>query len=147
MFRGLTNDIYLQVALLTIIGLSSKNAILIVEFAKHNHEAGMSLIDATLEAVRVRLRPIIMTSLAFTAGILPLFFANGAGSGSQHAIGTGLVGGMLSATFLAIFFIPLFFVLVQKIFKADEKHMRKLELEREAMAALDKSNSDRPKGH
>jgi multidrug efflux pump len=146
MFRGLSNDIYFQVALLTIIGLSSKNAILIVEFAKHNHEAGMNLMDATLEAVRVRLRPIIMTSLAFTAGILPLFFANGAGSGSQHAIGTGLVGGMLSATFLAIFFIPLFFVLVQKIFKADEKHLRKLELEREAMAALEKSNSDR-KGH
>ncbi len=147
MFRGLSNDIYFQVALLTIIGLSSKNAILIVEFAKHNHENGMSLIDATLQAVRVRLRPIIMTSLAFTAGILPLFFANGAGSGSQHAIGTGLVGGMLSATFLAIFFIPLFFVLVQNIFKADEKHMKKLELEREAMAALEKSNSDRPKGH
>ena len=146
MFRGLSNDIYFQVALLTIIGLSSKNAILIVEFAKHNHEAGMSLIDATLEAVRVRLRPIIMTSLAFTAGILPLFFANGAGSGSQHAIGTGLVGGMLSATFLAIFFIPLFFVLVQQIFKADEKHLKKLALEREAMAALEKSNTDR-KGH
>ena len=146
MFRGLSNDIYFQVALLTIIGLSSKNAILIVEFAKHNHENGMNLIDATLEAVRIRLRPIIMTSLAFTAGILPLFFANGAGSGSQHAIGTGLVGGMLSATFLAIFFIPLFFVLVQKIFKADEKHLRKLELEREAMAALDKANADR-KGH
>jgi len=146
MFRGLSNDIYFQVALLTIIGLSSKNAILIVEFAKHNHENGMNLMDATLEAVRVRLRPIIMTSLAFTAGILPLFFANGAGSGSQHAIGTGLVGGMLSATFLAIFFIPLFFVLVQKIFKADEKHIRKLALEREAMALLEKSDTDR-KGH
>ena len=143
MFRGLSNDIYFQVALLTIIGLSSKNAILIVEFAKHNHEAGMNLVDATLEAVRIRLRPIIMTSLAFTAGILPLFFANGAGSGSQHAIGTGLVGGMLSATFLAIFFIPLFFVLVQKIFKADEKHLKKLALEREAMAALEKSNAER----
>jgi len=146
MLRGLTNDIYFQVALLTIIGLSSKNAILIVEFAKHNHENGMSLIDATLEAVRVRLRPIIMTSLAFTAGILPLFFANGAGSGSQHAIGTGLVGGMLSATFLAIFFIPLFFVLVEKIFKADEKHIKKLALQREAMALLEKSENDR-KGH
>jgi hydrophobe/amphiphile efflux-1 (HAE1) family protein len=146
MLRGLSNDIYFQVALLTIIGLSSKNAILIVEFAKHNHENGMSLIDATLEAVRVRLRPIIMTSLAFTAGILPLFFANGAGSGSQHAIGTGLVGGMLSATFLAIFFIPLFFVLVEKAFKADEKHMKKKALEREAMALLDKSDTE-SKGH
>ncbi len=146
MSRGLSNDIYFQVALLTIIGLSSKNAILIVEFAKHNHENGMSLMDATLEAVRVRLRPIIMTSLAFTAGIMPLFFANGAGSGSQHAIGTGLVGGMLSATFLAIFFIPLFFVLIQKIFKADEKHIKKMALEREALALLEQSPNDR-KGH
>ena len=146
MLRGLTNDIYLQVALLTIIGLSSKNAILIVEFAKHNHENGMNLIDATLEAVRIRLRPIIMTSLAFTFGILPLFFANGAGSGSQNAIGTGLVGGIISATLLAIFFIPLFFVIIEKIFKADEKHLQKLALQREAMALLDKSDSD-SKGH
>ena len=146
MLRGLSNDIYLQVALLTIIGLSSKNAILIVEFAKHNHESGMSLIDATLEAVRVRLRPIIMTSLAFTFGILPLFFANGAGSGSQNAIGTGLIGGIISATLLAIFFIPLFFVIIERIFKADEKHMKKLALEREAEALLDNSDNDR-KGH
>ena len=146
MIRGLSNDIYLQVALLTIIGLSSKNAILIVEFAKHNHENGMNLIDATLEAVRVRLRPIIMTSLAFTFGISPLFFANGAGSGSQNAIGTGLIGGIVSATLLAIFFIPLFFVIVEKIFKADEKHIKKLALEREAMALLDKPDTD-GKGH
>jgi multidrug efflux pump len=146
MLRGLSNDIYLQVALLTIIGLSSKNAILIVEFAKHNHEGGMSLIDATLEAVRVRLRPIIMTSLAFTFGILPLFFANGAGSGSQNAIGTGLIGGIISATLLAIFFIPLFFVIIERIFKADEKHMKKLALEREATAMLDNADNDR-KGH
>ena len=146
MIRGLSNDIYLQVALLTIIGLSSKNAILIVEFAKHNHENGMSLIDATLEAVRVRLRPIIMTSLAFTFGISPLFFANGAGSGSQNAIGTGLIGGIASATLLAIFFIPLFFVIIEKMFKADEKHLQKLALQREAMALLDQSDTDR-KGH
>ncbi len=146
MFRGLSNDIYLQVALLTIIGLSAKNAILIVEFAKHNHENGMSLIDATLTAARVRLRPIIMTSLAFTFGILPLFFANGAGSGSQNAIGTGLVGGILSATFLAVFFIPLFFVIIEKMFKADEKHLRKLAEQREAMAYLNRSDTD-PKGH
>jgi hydrophobe/amphiphile efflux-1 (HAE1) family protein len=146
MFRGLSNDIYLQVALLTIIGLSAKNAILIVEFAKHNHENGMSLIDATMTAARVRLRPIIMTSLAFTFGILPLFFANGAGSGSQNAIGTGLVGGILSATFLAVFFIPLFFVIIEKMFKADEKHLRKLAEQREAMAYLNRSDTD-PKGH
>ncbi|MFT4077434.1 MAG: efflux RND transporter permease subunit [Asticcacaulis sp.] len=129
--RGLNNDIYFQVGLLTTIGLSAKNAILIVEFAKALHEQGKSLIEATLEAVRIRLRPIIMTSLAFTFGILPLAISNGAGSGAQHAIGTGLIGGILSATFLAIFFVPLFFVLVQKLFKADEKHMRKLQRIRE----------------
>ena len=143
LLRGLSNDIYLQVALLTIIGLSAKNAILIVEFAKHNHENGMNLIDATLQAARVRLRPIIMTSMAFTFGILPLFFANGAGSGSQNAIGTGLVGGILSATFLAVFFIPLFFVIIEKMFKADEKHLKTLAAEREALAALEQSRHNR----
>ncbi|MFP1131862.1 efflux RND transporter permease subunit [Asticcacaulis sp. W401b] len=143
LLRGLSNDIYLQVALLTIIGLSAKNAILIVEFAKHNHENGMNLIDATLQAARVRLRPIIMTSMAFTFGILPLFFADGAGSGSQNAIGTGLVGGILSATFLAVFFIPLFFVIIEKMFKADEKHLKTLAAEREALAALEQSRHNR----
>jgi len=147
MTRGLSNDIYFQVALLTIIGLSSKNAILIVEFAKQNHENGMSLIEATLEAVRVRLRPIIMTSLAFTAGISPLFFANGAGSGSQNAIGTGLVGGMISATFLAIFFIPLFFFIVEKAFKADEKHLKKMALERDALERLAEFEKKNPNDH
>ncbi|ESQ78949.1 efflux RND transporter permease subunit [Asticcacaulis sp. YBE204] len=151
MLRGLSNDIYLQVALLTIIGLSAKNAILIVEFAKHNHERGMDLIEATLQAARVRLRPIIMTSLAFTFGILPLFFANGAGSGSQNAIGTGLVGGILSATFLAVFFIPLFFVIIEKLFKADEKHLKAQADERLALAALEQSRQNRadhtPEGH
>jgi multidrug efflux pump len=115
--RGLSNDIYFQVGLLTTMGLASKNAILIVEFAKDLHEKGMGLIEATVEAVRIRLRPIIMTSLAFVFGVLPLAISNGAGSGSQHAIGTGVIGGMLSATLLAIFFVPLFFVLVEKIFK------------------------------
>ena len=118
-FRGLDNDIYFQVGLLATMGLSAKNAILIVEFAKILHEEGRTLLDATLEAVRIRLRPIVMTSLAFTFGILPLALANSAGSASQHAIGTGLIGGVLSATFLAIFFVPLFFVLVQKLFRMD----------------------------
>ncbi len=117
--RGLDNDIYFQVGLLATMGLSAKNAILIVEFAKQLHEDGRTLIAATLEAVRIRLRPIIMTSLAFTFGVLPLALANSAGSASQHAIGTGLIGGVLSATFLAIFFVPLFFVLVQRLFKQD----------------------------
>ncbi|HWU48534.1 MAG TPA: efflux RND transporter permease subunit, partial [Asticcacaulis sp.] len=117
--RGLDNDIYFQVGLLATMGLSAKNAILIVEFAKILHEEGRGLIAATLEAVRIRLRPIIMTSLAFTFGILPLALANSAGSSAQHAIGTGLIGGVLAATFLAIFFVPLFFVLVQRVFKQD----------------------------
>jgi multidrug efflux pump len=116
-FRGLSNDIYFQVGLLTTMGLASKNAILIVEFAKDLHEQGMELVEATVEAVRIRLRPIIMTSLAFVFGVLPLAISNGAGSGSQHAIGTGVIGGMISATLLAIFFVPLFFVIVERVFK------------------------------
>lgn len=112
--RGLSNDIYFQVGLLTTMGLAAKNAILIVEFAKDRHEAGAALVEATLEAVRIRLRPIIMTSLAFMFGVLPLAISNGPGSGSQHAIGTGVIGGMLSAVILGIFFVPLFFVLVQR---------------------------------
>jgi multidrug efflux pump len=115
--RGLSNDIYFQVGLLTTMGLAAKNAILIVEFAKDLYEKGMGLIEATLEAVRLRLRPIIMTSLAFVFGVLPLAISNGAGSGAQHAIGTGVIGGMISATLLAIFFVPLFFVVVERIFK------------------------------
>jgi len=119
--RQLDNDIFFQVGLLTTIGLSSKNAILIVEYARTLQQRGMGLIDATLEASRIRLRPILMTSFAFTFGILPLALAHGAGSGAQQAIGTGLVGGVLSATLLAIFYIPLFFVLVQKIFRGRTK--------------------------
>jgi multidrug efflux pump len=115
--RGLSNDIYFQVGMLTTMGLASKNAILIVEFAKDIYERTGNLIEATLEAVRIRLRPIIMTSLAFVFGVLPLAISNGAGSGSQHAIGTGVIGGMISATLLAIFFVPLFFVVVERIFK------------------------------
>ena len=110
--RGLSDDVYFQVGLLTTIGLASKNAILIVEFAKSLHEQGMSLYDATMDAVRMRLRPIIMTSLAFMLGVTPLVISTGAGSGSQNAIGTGVFGGMLSATVLAIFFVPVFFVVV-----------------------------------
>jgi multidrug efflux pump len=114
--RGLERDIYFQVAMLTTIGLASKNAILIVEFAKEYVEAGQNVIDATLHAVRDRLRPILMTSLAFGLGVLPLAVATGAGAGAQRAIGTGVFGGMLAGTFLGIFFIPLFFVVVQRLF-------------------------------
>ncbi|QAX83804.1 hydrophobe/amphiphile efflux-1 family RND transporter [Pseudomonas sp. DTU12.3] len=113
--RGLSNDVYFQVGLLTTIGLAAKNAILIVEFAKELHEQGRSLRDAAIEACRMRLRPIIMTSLAFVLGVVPLAISTGAGSGSQHAIGTGVIGGMLTATILAVFWVPLFFVTVSSI--------------------------------
>ena len=103
--------------LLTTIGLSAKNAILIVEFAKENYESGMPLVEATVRAAHQRLRPILMTSLAFVLGVLPLAIASGAGSGGQNAIGTGVVGGMLAATFLAIFFVPLFFVAMLRLFR------------------------------
>ena len=115
--RGLSNDIYFQVGLLATIGLSAKNAILIVAFAKAQiEEEGKSLMDATLEAVRMRLRPILMTSLAFGFGVLPLALASGAGAGSQNAIGTGVLGGVIFATALGIFFVPLFFVVINRIF-------------------------------
>jgi multidrug efflux pump len=116
MWRGLPNDIYFQVGLLTTVGLAAKNAILIIEFAKSLHEEGMPLADAALEAARLRLRPILMTSFAFILGVLPLAIANGAGSGSQNAIGIGVMGGMIAATILGIFFVPLFFVAVLKLF-------------------------------
>ncbi|MBJ7314050.1 efflux RND transporter permease subunit [Rugamonas sp. CCM 8940] len=112
----LSNDIYFQVGLLTVVGLSAKNAILIVEFAKELQEQGIELKEATLRAVRLRLRPILMTSIAFGLGVLPLAISSGAGSGSQNAIGVGVLGGMLSATFLGIFFVPVFFVLVRGFF-------------------------------
>jgi multidrug efflux pump len=112
----LSNDVYFQVGLLTVVGLAAKNAILIVEFAKELQEQGQGLREATLHAVRLRLRPILMTSIAFGLGVLPLAIASGAGSGSQNAIGVGVLGGMLSATFLGIFFVPVFFVLVRGLF-------------------------------
>lgn len=122
LLRGLGNDVFFQVGLLTTIGLSAKNAILIVEFARELHEKhGMPLGEAALEAARVRLRPIIMTSLAFIVGVIPLAIASGASSGSKHAIGTGVVGGMLTATALAIFYIPLFYVLVAGFFSKKQK--------------------------
>lgn len=117
LFRGLSNDVFFQVGLLTTVGLSAKNAILIVEFAKALHEEqGKPFLDAAVEAARQRLRPIIMTSLVFMLGVLPLAISNGAGSGSQHSIGTGVIGGMLTATFLAVFFVPMFYVVICKLF-------------------------------
>ena len=119
--RGLENDVYFQVGLLTVIGLSAKNAILIVEFANELNTKGRELVEATLEASRLRLRPILMTSLAFIFGVLPMATSSGAGSSSQHAVGTGVMGGMISATVLAIFFVPLFFMLVRRRFPLKEK--------------------------
>ena len=115
LLRGLENDIYFQIGLLVLAGLAAKNAILIVEFALQKQKEGFGLIDAAFEAAKIRLRPIIMTSLAFTLGTVPLAISNGAGAASRHAIGTGVIGGMLAATFIAIIFIPLFYVLVSKI--------------------------------
>ena len=114
--RGLENDVYFQVGLLTIVGLSAKNSILIVEFAKAMVEQGEELVKATLHAARIRLRPIIMTSLAFGFGVLPLAISSGAGAGGRHAVGTGVIGGMLGATLIGVFFVPLFFVLVRRWF-------------------------------
>ncbi|SFO05154.1 multidrug efflux RND transporter permease subunit [Nitrosospira briensis] len=121
--RGLTNDIYFQIGLVTLIGLAAKNAILIVEFANQRYAAGVPLIEAALEAARLRFRPIVMTSLAFILGVFPLVVATGAGAASRNSIGTGVFGGMLAATFLAIFFVPLFFVVIGKL-KRRAKHLR-----------------------
>jgi multidrug efflux pump subunit AcrB len=112
--RGLTNDVFFQVGLLTTVGLSAKNAILIVEFARELHDRGKTAAEAALEAARLRLRPILMTSLAFILGVLPLARAHGAGAGGQVAIGTAVIGGMVSATVLAILFVPLFFALIAR---------------------------------
>ncbi|MBN3123895.1 efflux RND transporter permease subunit [Pectobacterium brasiliense] len=115
MMRDMSNDVFFKVGMITIIGLSAKNAILIVEFAKQMHEGGKGLLESTIEAARMRLRPILMTSLAFTLGVVPLMIASGASAETQHAIGTGVFGGMVSGTILAIFFVPVFYFAVMKV--------------------------------
>jgi len=118
----LENDVFFHVGLLTTIGLSAKNAILIVEFARDLERAGRSAMEAAIEAAKLRLRPILMTSLAFVLGVLPLAIATGAGSGSENSVGRGLIGGMLTATFLAPFLVPMFFlVITEKLFKSKRK--------------------------
>jgi hydrophobe/amphiphile efflux-1 (HAE1) family protein len=119
--RGLPNDVYFQIGLLTILGLTSKNAILIVQFAKAGLERGMGLTEATLEGAKLRCRPIVMTSLAFGFGVLPLAVTTGAGAGAQNAIGTGVLGGVVTATFLVTLFAPLFYVLIYKAFGKHRK--------------------------
>jgi multidrug efflux pump len=125
MMRGMERDVYFQVAMLTTVGLSAKNAILIIQFATQYMAQGMELVEATIAAIRDRLRPILMTSLAFGFGVLPLAIATGAGSGAQQAIGTGVLGGMLVGTFLGIFFIPLFFVTINRVFTRGKRRKRR----------------------
>ncbi len=120
--RGLPNDVYFKVGLIAIIGLSSKNAILIIEFARDLQERGMSLVDATLEACRLRFRPILMTSIAFIFGVLPLAISSGAGANSRHALGTGVMGGMITATVLAVLLVPVFYVVIRRIFPGHARH-------------------------
>ncbi|GAB3467112.1 efflux RND transporter permease subunit [Massilia terrae] len=129
--RGLPNDVYFKVGLITVIGLGAKNAILIIEFAKDLQAQGMSAIDAAIKASHLRFRPIIMTSMAFILGVLPLVIASGAGAASQRAIGTGVMGGMLVATGLGVFFVPVFFVVIRRIFKGSERQRKKYAHEQE----------------
>jgi multidrug efflux pump len=124
-FRGLENDVYFKVGMITIIGLSAKNAVLIIEFAKELQSHGKSVFESVIEAAHLRFRPIVMTSLAFILGVLPLVLASGAGSASQRAIGTGVMGGMISATMLAVFLVPVFFVVVRKFFPGSERQRRR----------------------
>jgi multidrug efflux pump len=131
--RGMPNDVYFQIGMLTTLGLTTKNAILIVQFARAQVDAGVGLVEATLEASRLRLRPIIMTSLAFGFGILPLVFASGAGSGAQRAIGTSVLGGMVTSTFLVILFAPLFYVI---IYKAFGKHRKRVTMKKGGTQSL-----------
>jgi multidrug efflux pump len=136
-FRGLPNDVFFKVGLITVIGLSAKNAILIIEFAKDLYADGMGLVEATLKAVHLRFRPILMTSIAFILGVLPLVISSGAGSASQRAIGTGVMGGMITATVLAVFFVPVFFVVVRSLFKGSkrQKELHAIEMKAKAAAA------------
>jgi HAE1 family hydrophobic/amphiphilic exporter-1 len=114
--RGLANDVYFQIGLLTTLGLATKNAILIVQFAKAGLDKGMGIMEATIEGAKLRFRPILMTSLAFGFGVLPLALTTGAGAGAQNAIGTSVLGGMITATILVVIFVPLFYMLIEKLF-------------------------------
>jgi len=136
-FRGLPNDVYFTVGLITIIGLSTKNAIVIVEFARDLQHQGKSAYDAVIEASKLRFRPILMTSFAFVLGVVPLALSTGAGSASRRAIGTGVLGGMLSATVLAVLFVPVFYLVVRKLFP-----VKLSRAEREALAQQSQAQSE-----
>jgi HAE1 family hydrophobic/amphiphilic exporter-1/multidrug efflux pump len=133
----LTNDVYFQIGLVTLLGLAAKNAILIVEFAVMKHHEGMSASAAALEAARLRFRPILMTSLAFILGVLPLAISSGAGAGARHSVGTGVMGGMIAATFLAIFFVPMFFKLIS------DRHLTEKRSSAEIRAEIAEANRKR----
>jgi multidrug efflux pump len=133
--RGYLNDVYFQVALITIIGLSAKNAILIIEFAKDLQAQGKTAVEAAIAAAHLRFRPILMTSLAFILGVLPMVLSSGAGSASQRVLGTGVVGGMITAVALAVLFVPVFFVVVRGLFKGSERQRRKYAHEDDAAPA------------
>ncbi len=137
MSRGYPNDVYFKIGLITIIGLAAKNAVLIIEFAKDLQAQGMSAMDAALKAAHLRFRPIIMTSLAFILGVLPLVIADGAGSASQRAIGTGVMGGMITATVLGVLFVPVFFVVIRRIFKGSERQRKRFAHEEETGTAVE----------
>jgi hydrophobe/amphiphile efflux-1 (HAE1) family protein len=136
LLRGLPRDIYFEIGLLTLIGLSAKNAILIVEFCSVLRDQGMGIVDAAVEAARLRLRPIVMTSLAFILGVLPLVVSHGAGAAGRHSIGTGVMGGMLSATFLAVVFVPVFFAVVQWLSEFRVRRKARKEKKKEVPAAV-----------
>jgi multidrug efflux pump subunit AcrB len=127
--RGLTNDVYFQIGLVTLLGLAAKNAILIVEYAVYKREEGLTASAAAVEAARLRFRPILMTSLAFILGVLPLALSTGAGAGARHSVGTGVMGGMLAATFLAIFFVPMFFKLFTDRHLTEKRSTREIKEE------------------
>jgi HAE1 family hydrophobic/amphiphilic exporter-1/multidrug efflux pump len=146
--RGMTNDVYFQIGLVTLLGLAAKNAILIVEFAVLRNQEGLSHSASALEAARLRFRPILMTSLAFILGVLPLAISTGAGAGARHSVGTGVMGGMLAATFLAIFFVPFFFKLImQRSFsepRSSEELKREAKHHREMLLAAAAHTANRP---
>jgi len=142
--RGLTNDVYFQIGLVTLLGLASKNAILIVEYAVLKHHEGLSPSGAALEAARLRFRPILMTSLAFILGVLPLALSTGAGAGARHSVGTGVLGGMLAATFLAIFFIPLFFKLMTDWHLREKRSTAQIRAEIEHHKTLARQSAEVP---
>jgi HAE1 family hydrophobic/amphiphilic exporter-1/multidrug efflux pump len=139
--RGLTNDVYFQIGLVTLLGLAAKNAILIVQYASMKHHEGLSASAAALEAARLRFRPILMTSLAFIFGVLPLAVSTGAGAGARHSVGTGVMGGMMAATFLAIFFVPMFFKLIT------DRHLTEKRRTDELRAEIDHHKKHPPVRH